>query len=109
MLYEVITLWRVKKRPMVRDAARILGVCSVYTLIFGGLYGEAFGELGQRWLGMEPLLFDRGKAILPMIYFALSVGVVHVSLGLLFGFAAALRKKSRREALFKALNIGIIP
>jgi V/A-type H+-transporting ATPase subunit I len=43
-----------------------------------------------------------------MLYFALAVGTVHVLLGFFLGFLSALRKKTKKEALFKLLNILVI-
>ena len=67
------------------DIGKILGVASIYTLVFGVLYGEFFGDLGEHWLGLHPAWFDRGKAVLPMAIFAVSVGVMHVLLGISLG------------------------
>jgi V/A-type H+-transporting ATPase subunit I len=94
-----------RTRPNVVDGAKILGVCAVYTLVFGALFGEFFGDLGTRLFGLQPLIFHRGEALLPLLYFALAVGVGHVLLGLLLGLITALRLGKNREALFKLCNI----
>ncbi len=102
----VLTLLRCcRQRPRVVDAAKILGVCAAWTLLFGGLFGEFFGDLGTRLFGLQPLLFHRGEALLPLLYFALAVGVGHILLGLLLGLITALRLGQRREALFKLCNL----
>lgn len=98
-----------RKREMVRDAALILLISSCYAILFGIFYGEFFGEVGARMLGVEgALLIERRRAIVPMLYFALSVGMAHVMLGLVLGFVTALKRKTGREALFKLLNIVVI-
>jgi V/A-type H+/Na+-transporting ATPase subunit I len=98
-----------RKREMVRDAARILLVSSCYAIVFGIFYGEFFGEVGARLLGLEgAFIVERRHAIVPMLYFALSVGMAHVLLGLGLGFITALRRRTGREALFKLLNIAVI-
>ncbi len=97
-----------RARRKLRDASKILGVCAVYTAIFGWLYGELFGDLGRRWLDLHPVLFEREKAIVPMFVFALSVGVFHVLLGLLLGTVNALRRRLTKEALYKLLSILVI-
>ncbi len=102
----LITL--VRKKAMVRDAAKILSVAALYTIIFGLFYGECFGELGSHALGLEPICFDRRTAVLPMLYFALSVGVFHVLLGLLLGFVTALKRRQKKEAWFKLLSCLVI-
>ena len=98
-----------RKREAVRDAALILLVSSCYAIVFGIFYGEFFGEVGTRMLGVEAgFIIERRRAIVPMLLFALSVGMAHVLLGLVLGFVTALRRKTGREALFKLLNIVVI-
>ena len=95
-----------KKRDVVRDAARILLISACYTIVFGIFYGECFGELGARLLGLEgAFIVERRQAIIPMLYFALSVGMAHVTLGLMLGFVTALKRKTGREALFKLASV----
>ena len=88
-----------------RDAGKILSVSAFYTLIFGWLFGECFGDFGSRLLGLEPIIFHRRTAVMPMLYFALSVGVCHLLLGLLLGLISAFRHKLPREILFKFLSL----
>jgi V/A-type H+-transporting ATPase subunit I len=87
------------------DLGKVLGVAAIYTMIFGILYGEFFGDLGETWWGMHPLWFDRGKAIIPMTVFALTVGVVHILLGISLGALSELRRHQPRQALIKLLML----
>lgn len=93
---------------LVRDAGRILLSSSIFTILFGVLYGEFFGDLPRRLFGIEPLLFERSTAIIPMFVFALSVGVVHILFGLALGAVTAFRKHEKREGIAKVLDIVII-
>ena len=98
-----------RKRDIVRDAAKILFISACYTIVFGIFYGECFGELGARLLGMEgAFIVERRLAIIPMLYFALSVGMAHVTLGLLLGFVTAVKRKTGREALYKLVSIFVM-
>jgi len=97
-----------KKRKLLHDAIRILKVCSLYAIIFGLLYGEVFGNFGHNVLGIKPLLVDRQKNIIPMLYFAMAVGLAHVTLGLAMGFISAIKRHTKKEALVKLLNIVFI-
>ena len=54
---------------------------------------------------MKPLFIDRQKNIIPMLYFAMAVGLAHVTLGLAMGFVSALRRHTKKEAVVKLLNI----
>ncbi len=87
------------------DIGKVLGVAALYTLLFGFLYGEFFGDLGETWLGLHPLWFDRGKGILPMTIFALTVGVVHILLGMTLGALSDLRRHQPRQALIKLATL----
>lgn len=97
-----------RDRPLFRDAASILTICSVYTIIFGFFFGEFLGELGHELFGLRPLWISRSRAVIPMLYFSVSVGIFHVLLGLFLGFLTAVRRKVAREALFKLVNILVI-
>jgi V/A-type H+-transporting ATPase subunit I len=104
-----LLLSRVKiKRRLFKDAIKILKVCSLYAIIFGFLYGEIFGDLGHKMFGLKPLFMDRQKNIIPMLYFALAVGLAHITLGLTLGIISALKRHTKKEALAKLLNIILI-
>jgi V/A-type H+-transporting ATPase subunit I len=74
-----------------RAVSEIAGACAVFTIAFGFLYGELFGDLGRRVFGLRPLAFDRHETIVPFLLFAVALGVVHVVVGLTLGAVAALR------------------
>jgi V/A-type H+-transporting ATPase subunit I len=101
-------LRKFKKKKFIPDASRILFISSLYTLVFGIIYGEFFGDIGHRLFGLEPIFIERRTAIIPMLYFAVTVGVVHVLLGCFLGFASACKRKTKREALCKFFNFMII-
>ena len=96
------------KSRLFQDAIKILKVCSLYAIIFGFLYGEIFGDLGHKMFGLKPLFMDRQKNIIPMLYFALAVGLAHITLGLTLGIISALKRHTKKEALAKLLNIILI-
>jgi V/A-type H+-transporting ATPase subunit I len=95
---------RSKPGSVTRTVAEIAGPCAAFTLIFGALYGELFGDLGRRWLGLRPLLFDREEAVVPFLGLAVALGLVHVLLGLGLGVANALRGRHPRAALGRGLT-----
>ncbi len=92
---------RFKKRKELADAFRILLISSAYAVFFGILFGEFFGDLGYTLFGLTPICLERRGAVVPMVLFSLSIGAAHMGLGLVLGFIAAIRKKSRKEALYK--------
>ncbi|GAB4535795.1 MAG: V-type ATP synthase subunit I [Thermodesulfovibrionia bacterium] len=95
----LMIIWRFKERRDIQDAGKILSVCAMYSMLFGVLYGEFLGDLGHRVFGLKPVLIERREAIMPMLYFAVTVGVVHLGIGSLLGFVSALRKRIKREVL----------
>ncbi len=100
----LLVLWR-SNRPNLRDAAKILFVCAAYSMVFGVLYGEAFGEVGAHALGLEPLYLERRTAFFPLLGFALAVGIFHVSLGIVLGLISAMRRKEKKETLYKLVSL----
>jgi V/A-type H+-transporting ATPase subunit I len=98
-------LRRARKPGNLRDAAKILFICAAYSVVFGILYGEVFGEHGARALGIEPLYLNRRKAFFPMLAFALAVGIFHVILGILLGMLSAMRRKKKKETLYKLVSL----
>jgi V/A-type H+/Na+-transporting ATPase subunit I len=49
-------------------------IAAISTIIFGVLFGEAFGDAGHALLGMRPLLFDRHEAVAEFLLLALALG-----------------------------------
>lgn len=98
----------VKEHPLVVDAAKVLGVAALYTVLFGFLFGECFGDLGHRLFGLEPLCFERRESIIPMFLFTLALGVAHICLGLFLGFLSALKRGMAKVALFKLLSVATL-
>jgi len=98
----------VKRRDMVRQAARILLVSSLYTVIFGFLYGECLGDVGVEFLGLPHGCLERRTSIMPMLYFAVAVGAVHVVVGLALGAISAWRGERTREAIARLTSLFLV-
>jgi V/A-type H+-transporting ATPase subunit I len=107
-LLSVFLMKKYKKKKNVSDASKILLTASLYAFLFGMLYGEFFGDLGHEILGLSPLLVERRTAVIPMLFFAVTVGIAHILLGSFLGLVTACRKKTKREALCRFFNILII-
>jgi V/A-type H+-transporting ATPase subunit I len=97
-----------RKTAMVRDGAKVLMIASLYSVFFGVLFGEFFGDLPERFFHLKPLLLERREAVVPMIYFALSVGVAHILLGLILGAITGFKHGEKKEATYKVLSVVII-
>lgn len=108
LLLSLIVMKIFKERRNIKDAAQILFISSLYAILFGFFFGEFFGEFGKELFGFRPLVTERRTAIAPMLFFSLSVGVMHVVLGLSLGVFTAMRRKTKKEAFFKLLTIFVI-
>jgi len=97
-------LLHARSRPgtTLRNVSEIIGPCALFSIIAGVLFGEFFGDLGRRWFGMRPLLFDRADALLPFLLLAVAVGVIHVLLGLVLGVVSARRHP--RQAMGRGVS-----
>jgi V/A-type H+-transporting ATPase subunit I len=88
--------WRSKPATLLRSVAEIIGPCALFSIFAGLLFGELFGDLGRRWFGLQPLAFDREEALVPFLLLALSIGAVHIVVGLVLGVVAAARRHPRQ-------------
>ena len=86
---------RARPGSLLQTAARIAGPCAAFTIIFGVLYGEYFGDLGLRLFGLHPIIFDRERAVFAALAAAVGLGVVHVVLGLVLGAITSYRKEPK--------------
>ncbi|MFI5209493.1 MAG: V-type ATPase 116kDa subunit family protein, partial [Gemmatimonadales bacterium] len=59
--------WRARPGSTLQSIAEVGGACALFAIIFGVLFGEYFGDLGRRWLGLQPVMMDREQAIIPFL------------------------------------------
>jgi V/A-type H+-transporting ATPase subunit I len=107
-----IALWmkrRFTEPGTLRDLASVLIVGSVWSIIFGFIYGEALGNLARRLLGYDWSLWTyRPEALTPVLIFGIAVGVTHVVLGLLLGIWQSWQERHRGELLERAGTLVVI-
>ena len=85
--------------PIVRDLAAVFLVASAAAIMFGVLFGELFGELGEH-IGLRPIL-NRMEAFIPFLAVSITIGTLHVALGIVLGAWSAWRRGDRRECVVK--------
>ena len=109
MLLAIAMLIRRKAAPgsAMRKVGDMAVPMAVFTMIFGVLYGEFFGDMGQRLFGMKPVLFDRAEGVLAALALAVGLGFVHVVLGLVLG-ALSLRRSEPRHAVGKGVTAAMV-
>jgi len=103
ILATISLVLRLRSAPnsKMRSISEIGIACSLFTIIFGFLYGELFGDLGHR-IGLHPIIFNREEAVFPFLGLALALGVVHVVLGLFVG-AVKMFRRNKRHALGRGM------
>ncbi|MEW5958684.1 MAG: V-type ATP synthase subunit I [Chloroflexota bacterium] len=92
---------RFKARPTLRSLAEVLMIGSIWSIVFGFLFGEFLGTLGEE-IGLQPLWFDRGHEIQALFLLTLGIGAGHIVLGLGLGVWEAIRQHSRHDLFEKA-------
>ena len=98
--YGVLILWlgwhlRQKSSELFQDIGGILLFVAIWSMAWGAVYGEFFGDVGHRLLHMRPLWVDRAHVVLPVMAFSIALGGAHVVLGLLIGMVQGLKAGRR--------------
>jgi V/A-type H+/Na+-transporting ATPase subunit I len=98
----LIVRYRLHAIAFARNLAGMLVISSIPAIIFGFLFGEFFGDIGELMGWIHPVQFlgitwNRAEAIIPMLILAVFIGVIHVFLGLTLGIRNAIILKSRRH------------
>ncbi len=102
--------WKFRVNELIQVATSILGPAATMVIAFGLAYGEGFGDLFMRigwvhvdhvthqssWFGVVPT-FHRVDLIMPFMFIALAVGVVHILFGLAVGVLNAIRTRHRKH------------
>jgi len=94
----------------------IMKYASIYTMVFGVVYGEFFGfEIFHDFLGIEHIagihlpLVHRLNEIVPMLMACAGIGVAHITLGYVIGFINVYRNKGIKDAMLEKFSwIGIL-
>ena len=101
-LLAAVLHWRSRPSTTLRSVSEVAGACAAFAIAFGFAFGELFGDLGLRWFGLKPLLFDREHEVMAFLGLAVAIGVVHIVLGLLL--AAFTSRRHPRAALGHGLS-----
>lgn len=97
---------RSHRHPLLRDLSTVLLSAAGMAILFGLLFGEVFGGLGER-IGLHPVL-DRMQAFLPLLAWSIGIGTVHVTLGIGLGALSAWQAGNRREGLAKCGGVMLV-
>ena len=76
---------------------------SLAAMIFGFIFGEFFGTLGE-FIGISPYI-NRSQTLIPLLILSVVIGGLHISLGLLIGVIIAMKRREGREAFTKFFKL----
>lgn len=102
LAFALVIRYRFRAIAFAKSLAEILIISSVPAIFFGFLFGEFFGDLGETLGWIAPVQFmgitwNRVDAMIPLLVLAITLGVVHVFLGLFIGIRNAIITKKRRH------------
>lgn len=99
MLAGLAILGWARSRPgsTLRAVSQIAAACAIFSMLFGLFFGELFGNLGHRLFGLHAVSFSREETVLPFLILSVSIGFVHVVLGLVLGAISGMRRTPRKS------------
>jgi len=105
--FAITMKWKFSDRDWLQYLMNILIISSIWTILFGWLYGEFFGDFGEHMGWLEPqvifgVTLHRLEAIVPFLFLSLAIGVFHVFLGLVLGIVNACTEISCKRHVAKA-------
>ena len=108
MLAALAAVLRLKSRPdtPLRSASLVGLACASSAIVFGVIFGEFLGSLGET-IGLHPF-FNRERATIPFLALAVALGGVHITLGLILAGVSAWRRGHRREAVGRGVTLGML-
>jgi V/A-type H+-transporting ATPase subunit I len=95
---------RFRDRPTLRSLAGVLMFGSAWSIVFGFLFGECFGTLGEA-IGLHPLWFDRGHDVEALFLLTIGLGAGHIILGLCLGMWEAFRQHKHHALIEKTATL----
>lgn len=97
-----------ERNGLLCDILQILINISIFSILWGFLYGEFFGDLGHRLLHLKPLWVERTRGVVPVMAFAVALGFTHVMLGLMLGAYEGIKCNNKRHVCERIGTISII-
>jgi V/A-type H+/Na+-transporting ATPase subunit I len=107
LAFAFIMKWKYHDRDWLQHLMNILIIGAIWSILFGWLYGEFFGDFGESMGWIEPKTFfgvtwNRMEAIVPFLILSIAIGVFHVFLGLVLGIVNAWTEINCKRHIDKA-------
>jgi V/A-type H+-transporting ATPase subunit I len=96
------------KKEMLKNVAEVILMCSGYTIFFGFVFGEFFGDWLEKMGVLHPLKMKMGgtviewnrmHSLLPLLILAIAIGVFHVTLGFVLKLIQSVRHRHTHETV----------
>ncbi len=106
VLLGAIYLYRKSKPGGMHALAMVIVYCALWSIVFGFVFGEFFGALGEEWFHMHPY-FPRGESdyVTALFGFTIALGVVQIGLGFALGIYQAFKLHQRHELLDRIAKV----
>ncbi|UCG38618.1 MAG: hypothetical protein JSV00_10715 [bacterium] len=95
---------RFSERPLIRSLAAVFILSGFSAAIFGLLFGEFLGDLGEHW-GLHPILMDRSRLIMPFLFIAVGLGFTHIMLGFMLNLVTSVRQRHHKHWISALANM----
>lgn len=96
-------LMRRSKPGGMHSLATVMVYCSIWSILFGFLFGEFLGTLGEE-VGLHPIM-DRATEVEALFAFAIAFGVVQIALGFALGIYEAIKLREKKELLDRVAKV----
>lgn len=102
-------LWGRARSALLKSVAKLYLWAMFWSIFFGLLYAEVFGDLGMKVLGMKPVMMHRLHDVGALLAIAVLFGMIQVLLGLALGVINHLRLGHKAHAYTEASRfIGLV-
>lgn len=85
----------------VRNASIVGRYMGISAIVFGVLFGEYAGDLGEHLLHLKPIWFHRAKDTNFLLQLAILFGAIHIPMGLILGIWENFRHHHTKHAIEK--------
>ena len=102
--------WKWRKIGVISDVGTVALIAGLLTVLFGFIYGEFLGDIGEHYFNMSPLApwLHRAGAIEFILLIAIGLGVVHIVLGFALKTYVAVIMRHLKGVIEGLANITII-
>jgi V/A-type H+-transporting ATPase subunit I len=102
-LISLVLFFKFKNKEIFRSLSTIFILCSFWTIVFGFIFGELFGEVGEHLHIIEPIAesFNRMKkeSVFLLLGISLGFGLIQVFTGFIIALINGIRHKDTHHIL----------